>query len=175
VVATDLSAITAAREPLPVVLAAGEAASGLADMLQQFIEQTIADSPRKSQQARRLHGRALFRSVEDDAVCVCIHFAGNRIELRDGAEAPVTSPSITADFLTIAHLTSGQENPFRLLAQGKLNARFSVLQVPFLLRMLRFMRIESASRRATRKRWALATGAAAAAAAAAYWYVTVGR
>jgi ubiquinone biosynthesis protein UbiJ len=153
---------------MPVVLTGSEEASGLADMLQQFIEQTLADSPRKVQQARRLAGRAVFRSAEDEELCVGITFAGERIELHDGGTADAADAMITADFLTIAHLTSGQESPFRLLAQRKLKVRFSVLQVPFLLGMLRFMQIDSET---TPARW-LWPVAAAVVGAAIYWYVT---
>ena len=111
---------------MPVILTAGEDASGLADMLQQFIEQTLADSPRKVRQARRLAGHAVFRAAEDEALCVGITFAGERIELQDCSTPAAADAMITADFLTIAHLTSGQESPFRLLAQRKMRVRFSV-------------------------------------------------
>ena len=153
---------------MPEVLTGSEEVSGLADMLQQFIEQTLADSPHKVQQARRLAGRAVFRSAEDEELCVGITFAGERIELHDGGTADAADAMITADFLTIAHLTSGQESPFRLLAQRKLKVRFSVLQVPFLLGMLRFMQIDSET---TPARW-LWPVAAAVVGAAIYWYVT---
>jgi len=160
---------------MPVVLVGGEAASGLADMLQQFIEQTLADSPRKVRQARRLSGHAVFRSAEDDDICVRIAFTGDRIELHDGGAPAAADASITADFLTIAHLTSGQENPFWLLARRKLKARFSPRQVPFLLGLLRFMQIERPApvdqRHAWRLRW-LWPAAAVAVGGVLYWYVT---
>jgi hypothetical protein len=159
---------------MPVVLVGGDEVSGLADMLHQFIEQTLAASPRKVRQARRLAGHAVFRAAEDEALCVGITFAGERIEVRDGG-APVTAEgttaaTISADFLTIAHLTSGQESPFQLLVQRKLKAHFSVRQVPFLLRMLRFMQIEPATPSAKWMRW-IWPAAAAAAGGALYWYV----
>jgi predicted lipid carrier protein YhbT len=165
--------VDTASGAIPVVLTDGEHASGLADMLRQFIEQTLAASPRKARQARRLTGRAVFRSAEDEQVCVCLTFAGDHIELRDTSTPQPRDPWITADFLTVAHLTSGRENPFRLLAQRRLTVRFSVLQVPFLLRVFSFLRIESAPRRAIRAGWILATAAAAGTAVwAAYWYIT---
>ncbi len=172
----DLTAKTSGNHAITVELADAATASGLADMLHQFIEQTIADSPRKARLANRLNGRALFRAAEDEDVCVSIRFAGDHIELRDAQQVPAACPSITADFLTIAHLTSGQENPFRLLAQRRLKAQFSLVQIPFLVGMLRFMQLESASRRMARVRWALAgaAGAGAAALGAAYWYITAG-
>jgi hypothetical protein len=155
---------------MPVELIGGEDVSGLADMLHQFIEQTLAASPRKVRQARRLAGHAVFRAAEDEALCVGITFAGERIELQDGRTPNAADAMITADFLTIAHLTSGQESPFRLLAQRKLKMRFSARQVPFLLGLLRFMQIESEARRAARLRW-LWAGAAATAAAIAGMYL----
>ncbi len=170
--AADLTFATgAASGVVPVVLVGGESATGLADMLQQFIEQTLSESPRKVRQARRLAGRAVFRSAEDEEVCVCVTFAGTHIEVRDGIEVPAGVPSITADFLTIAHLTSGRESPFQLLARRKLRVRFSARRLPFLLGMLRFMRIESVAQRAIWARRALLTLAAAGAAGMAYWYV----
>ncbi|MFI5394008.1 MAG: SCP2 sterol-binding domain-containing protein [Candidatus Binatia bacterium] len=152
-----------------VVLSGDEPVSGLTDMLHQFIEQTLAASPRKRQLAQRLSGCTAFRSAEDEDLCVRITFADGRIELRDGTPKPGDA-MITADFLTIAHLTSGQESPLRLLARRKLKARFSVFQIPFLLRMLRFMQIESERPGATPLRWAW-LAAAAAAGGAIYWYV----
>jgi hypothetical protein len=151
----------------PVVLTGDAEPSGLADMLHQFIEQTLAASPRKVRQARRLAGHAVFRAAEDEALCVGITFAGERIELRDGSMPGAGDAMITADFLTIAHLTSGTESPFRLLARRKMQVRFSVLQVPFLLGMLRFMQIESET---SRGRW-LWPVAAAVAAGGLCWYV----
>src|SRR5512140_1818820 len=102
---------------MPVQLVGGDNVSGLADMLHQFLEQTLAASPRKVRQARRLAGHAVFRAAEDEALCVGITFSGERIELRDGGTPCARDAMITADFLTIAHLTSGQESPFRLLAR----------------------------------------------------------
>ena len=134
----------------PVVLA-GDSASGLADMLQQFLEQSLSASPRKLRQARRLSGRALVRSAEDEEVCVGITFAGNRIEIRDVGATPNGDASITADFLTIAHLTSGQENPFRLLVRGKLRASFGLSQILFLLRLLQLMQLETSATRRQRQ------------------------
>ena len=156
---------------MPVVLAGDAPVSGLADMLRQFIEQTLAASPRKARQARRLAGHAVFRAAEDEDLCVRITFTGNGIELRDGGIPSAGDALIAADFLTIAHLTSGQENVFRLVAQRKLTVRFSLLQIPFLVRMLRFMRIESEQPRTAWMRWVW-PAAAVAAAGALYWYVT---
>jgi len=116
-------------------------ASGLCHMLQQYFEQMLADSPAKRRLARELRGAAIFRAAEDEAIQVCIRFCGNRIELSDVDEEKAAGiASITADFLTIAHLASGQETPFALLARRRLRVRFRVGEIPFLLRMLGVMR-----------------------------------
>ena len=159
---------------MPVVLRGEEPVSGLADMLHQFIEQTLAASPRKQRLARRLVGAAVFRSAEDEDLCVRITFAGERIELHDGGIPGTGDAMITADFLTIAHLSSGQESPLRLLAQRKLKVRFSLLQIPFLVGMLRFMQIERERRSVSWVRWAGPAAVTALAAGTLYWYVTAG-
>jgi len=134
---------------IPVTIAAAgggeDEASGLAHMLHQFFEQTLGDSPEKRRLARKLRGDAIFRAAEDESIGVRIRFRGDRIELSDSDEdEPAGTASVTADFLTIAHLTSGQESPFALLARRKLRARFRPGDIAFLFRMLGFMRIADA-------------------------------
>jgi len=165
----DRDLVVAGGAAIPVVLTNGEGASGLADMLRQFLEQTLADSTRKQHQARSLRGDAVFRSAEDENVCVQIAFRGDRVELRDagGPDASETAV-ITADFLTIAHLASGREGPFSLLVRRKLRARFRLRQLPFLLNVLRFMRTSDQGERA-RRRWLAAVVAIGI--AALYWLI----
>lgn len=165
------AAMDTAADAVSVVVVDGDDASGLADMLRQFIEQALAESPRKVKQARALSGRAVFRSAEDQGVCVCITFARDQIELRDVEPERTAAPSVTADFLTIAHLAAGQQSPFRLLVQRKLKVRFRLSQIPFLLRVLRFMQIESEARRAVRIRRGLMIAAVVAFAGGACWYI----
>ena len=163
------------KAPLPVLLRGGESASGLADMLHQFIEQTLSDSATKQRLARRLAGETVFRAAEDPDVAVRIVFAGDRIELRDEVPGePCDAPSITADFLSIAHLTSGKEGPFSLLVRRKLRARLAPADLPFLLGMLRFMRIRPEERGGARVRRALLVAGAAAGVAALIWYFASG-
>ena len=147
-------------------------------MLHQFIEQTLSDSPSKERLARRLAGETIFRAAEDQDVAVRIVFAGDRIELRDVTPGEGRrSPSVTADFLSIAHLTSGRESPFSLLVRRKLRARIAPSDLPFLLGMLRFMRIraeERGSEPRARMRRALLVAGATAGFAALIWYFTSG-
>ncbi len=110
-------------------------------MLHQFLQQSLADSPNKRRQAERLRGRVVFTSAEDETIRVCIAFSGKVIEVFDVEDNSVTAPSITADFLSVAHLTTGQESPLALLRQRKLKLAFSWRELPFLLGTLRFMKL----------------------------------
>jgi hypothetical protein len=180
VVGGDLVAEGPTGSAVPVSIIGAAEVSGLADMLHQFLEQTLAESPLKAKLAGRLRGDVEFRAAEDEALFVRIVFAGDRIELHDrAAPEPTGAPrapgaSITADFLTIAHLTSGQESPLGLLARRKLRVHLTPRALPFLLGMLRFMRIERARppMRATRARWAWGAAATTAGGLALYWIVT---
>lgn len=126
----------------PVVLRDADSASGLADMLHQYLEQSLTESPGKVALARAISGQLVFRAREDESVCVLLAFDHERIEVRDIAEAPPGAPAVSADFLTVAHLTSGEESPFSALRERKLSLRFSLSQLPFLLRVALLLRLE---------------------------------
>jgi hypothetical protein len=148
-------------------------------MLHQFIEQTLDESPRKRRQAEKLNGEVAFRSAEDEEISVWIVFAGDRIELHDGPASSRAGTSITADFLSMAHLTAGQESPLGLWVRRKLKIRFSARQILFLLGVLRFMKIEATTKQGKREQsrtarvaWGWGAAAAVAGSAAIYWLVT---
>jgi len=177
-VGTHLTFVAPGDGAMAVVLNGDRKPSGLAEMLQQFIEQTLAQSPRKVRQARRLSGQAVFRAAEAEDVLVRIRFAGDRIELDDGGVLDPRDTLITADFLAIAHLTSGQEGPFGLLARRRLSARFSPSQLPFLVGLVHFMQIDGMRRAERRRAWASALWPAVVVAVgvgAVYWWMTAGR
>jgi len=110
-------------------------------MLHQFLEQTLETSADKVRQARRLSGTLHFRAAEDPSVCVRISFCGDRIEIQDRKQGDARAPSLTADFLSTAHLTTGQSSPLSLLLSGRLKMSFAPSEARFLLRVLRLMRI----------------------------------
>jgi hypothetical protein len=124
-----------------VVLVEPDAASGLADMLHQYLEQTLVADPGKQRAARAIAGCVVFRTVEDAAVCVTMTFARDRIEVCDGTAVP-GAPAISGDFLSIAHLASGQESPVRLLASRRLRVRARLVHVLLLWRVARLLRTE---------------------------------
>ncbi len=123
-------------------LANPETASGLADMLHQFVAQTLIASPAKTRQARALSGKLYFRAAEDPSLAVRLEFARGRIRVGDVPPEEVGRPALTADFLSIAHMTTGVESPARLLREKRIRADVSLSQGLFLMRALRFMRVE---------------------------------
>ena len=175
---THLTSVAPADGAMAVVLNGDREPSGLAAMLHQLVEQTLAESPRKLRQARRLSGEAVFRAAEAEDVFVRIRFAGDRIELDDGGVLDPRDTLITADFLSIAHLASGQEGPVGLLARRRLRARFSPSQLPFLVGLMRFMQIDGTRRAERRRAWASTLWPAVVGivgVGALYWCVTAAR
>jgi len=148
-----------------VILHGGDAASGLADMLHQFLVQVVAADPARARRAARMRGALLFRAAEDPEIRVRIAFTGDGIEVADapvgagdGTPPPTGGlPEITADFITIAHLTTGEEGPFQLLLARRLRVRMPWRRGPFLVRALRLMRLPPATPR--RRRWPLLAAA----------------
>lgn len=171
--APSVSAPPVSVSPVSVQLKGGDDASGLANMLHQYIAQNIEDSPKKQSQARSLRGTMVFRAAEDVDICVRITFERGRIMLEDTAAVPQGVPSITADFLTVAHLTTGERGPFGLLLTRKMRVRFSPRQMPFLHRALRFMQVpmERDSMAASWKWWLGVALLGGAMAALIYWFV----
>ncbi len=134
-----------------VELIGADSASGLADLLHQFLEQTVDASDQKAEAARALRGAVVVRAAEDEAIAVRIAFQGDRIELRDiGTEATGSTPSIQGDFLSVAHVTSGQASPMALVLSRQLRVSFGLGQLPFLFRVLGFMRVDDGSDRPRR-------------------------
>lgn len=132
-----------AAAPPAVVLEAPDEASGLADMLSQYLEQTVAGSARKARSARALRGDVVFRAEEDDQIAVRISFQGERIVLTDlGGSTLPGAPTIRGGFLAVAHVTAGQSSPLGALARRELAVRFSPAQLPFLVRVLGLLRLE---------------------------------
>ena len=157
-----------------VVLAAdADQASGLADMLHQFLEQLLDEDPAKARLARRMSGTLLFRAAEDESICVRLSFQRERVEVADHDGAANRWPALTADFLTTAHMTTGEESPFALVARRRMRVRCAPQHAPFLMRVLRLMRIPPRPEiaRARRLRWALVLTTATVAAIAAYWWL----
>jgi hypothetical protein len=124
-----------------VVLADADRASGLADMLQQYLQQTVESSTDKARAAGRIRGGVTVCAAEDAEVRVRVEFEGARIAIADADRA--APPSITGDFLSVAHLLSGEENAGALLIRRRIAVRCGLADVWLLWRVAGLLRIEA--------------------------------
>ena len=84
----------------PVTLIAGEQASGLANIVGQYLEQLIGESPQKRSEADALRGNLGLLAWEGD-VAITIVFSDDGIVIQEGLHGPdaVISGEVEALYL----------------------------------------------------------------------------
>ncbi len=123
----------------PVLLADGST-SGLASIVQQFLEQQLADSASRRRRAGRLRGR-LGLTATDYHASVTVEFCGSQIEVRDGSLEPLDA-SIAGPYRSLTELLQGRVDPLIEHLRGRLKVK-SRLRNPFLpLRVHRLMKLD---------------------------------
>ena len=124
---------------LEVMLADGST-SGLASIVQQFLEQQIADSASRRRRAARLRGR-LGLTATDYRVSVTVDFRGDQIAVCDGSKEPLDA-SIAGPYASLTALLQGRVNPLIEHLRGRLKVK-ARLRNPFLpLRVHRLMKLD---------------------------------
>ncbi len=93
---------------IPVTVVAGDEASGLANIIGQYLEQLLGDSAEKRADASSLRGRLGLRAREGD-VAVTIVFADGTIAIEEGLQAPDSVIGGEVEFLM--HMMAGRANP----------------------------------------------------------------
>lgn len=126
-------------EDVPVALAAGEAASGLAQMTGLYLQQTLADSAAKRRQARSLRGRLGLQTVEGD-VAITLAFDGGGISIEEGLVPPIDA-YIGGPFQLLMEALGGQANPYLEVLRRRLRVRPSLRRPLFALRAYNMMRL----------------------------------
>ena len=125
---------------IPVRLADGST-SGLASIVQQFLEQQLADSASRRRRAGRLHGR-LGLTATDYHASVTVDFRGDQIAVCDGSAEPLDA-SIAGTYRSLTELLQGRSNPLiehlrgRLKVTSRLRNLFLPLQVHRLMKLAR--------------------------------------
>ncbi len=99
---------TSANGSVPVNVVAGDEASGLANIIGQYLGQLLDDSPEKRSEAARLRGRLGLRAREGD-VAVTIVFADGTIAIEEGLQEPDSVIGGEVEFLM--HMMAGRANP----------------------------------------------------------------
>ena len=148
-----------AAEPpaVPVRLANG-AESGLASIVQQYLEQDLAEFPDKRRLARRLRGR-LAMTAKDYETTVTVEFGGGEITIWDGERAPLDA-SIVGPYWGLTRLLQGRANPIVEHIRGRLHVRSSLKRPLFPLHVHNLMKLppEEGARRPALA-WTLAAAA----------------
>ncbi len=129
--------------PVPVRLADG-AQSGLAHIVQQFLEQDQAEFEKKRRRAARLRGRIAMTASDHDTT-VTLDFKGNEIAIYDGMPGPVDA-SITGPHEALVRLLQGQTHPLLEHLRGRLRVRSRLGRLFFPLRLHRLMRLTEGDR-----------------------------
>ena len=129
-----------ATDPVPVHLADG-AESGLAQIVQQYLEQDQSDYEDKRRRATRLRGRVVM-TASDHEISVTLDFQGDRILVFDGKRLPVDA-SIAGPQIALVRLLQGEAHPLVEHLRGRLRVRSSMRR-PFLpLRLHGLMKLKT--------------------------------
>ena len=114
--------------PVRVRLAEG-AESGLANIVQQFLEQSLEESESRRRRARRLRGRVAMTAA-DHEMTVTLDFQGEEIVVWYGEQGPLQA-SIAGPHRALVGLLQGEGNPLLEHLKGRLRVRSS-FRKPFL-------------------------------------------
>lgn len=93
---------------VPVRTVAGDEASGLANIIGQYLEQILADSAEKRAEALSLRGR-LGLNARDSEVAITIVFDGADVSIEEGLNDP--DAVIGGDLEFLMHIMAGKANP----------------------------------------------------------------
>ena len=123
---------------IPVRLADGST-SGLASIVQQFLEQQLADSASRRRRAGRLRGR-LGLTATDYRASVTVDFRGDQIDVCDGSQEPLDA-SIAGPYRSLTELLQGRSNPLVEHLRGRLKVTSRLRNLFLPLRVHRLMKL----------------------------------
>ena len=123
---------------VPVALAANEEASGLANIVGQYLEQILADSPAKRAEAAALRGRLGLNAREGD-VAVTIVLADGGVVIEEGLHEPDAVIGGEVEFLM--HVLAGRANPIWEMGGGRVRVQSGLRHTPFAYRAYHLMRL----------------------------------
>jgi predicted lipid carrier protein YhbT len=126
-------------DPHVTVRLAEDASSGFASIVQQFLQQQLAESYKRRTRASRMRGR-LGLSATDYESSVTVDFRGDEIIVSDGSSEALDA-SIAGPYKSLTKLLQGRSNPLveHLLRHLKVSSRLGNLFFP--LRVHRLMKL----------------------------------
>ena len=127
-----------AATPVRVRLADG-AESGLANIVQQYLEQSLEESEQRRRRALGLRGRVAMTAA-DHEITVTLDFRGEEIVIWDGEQGPLQA-SIAGPHRALVGLLQGDGNPLLEHLRGRLRVRSSLRKPFFPLRVHGLMKL----------------------------------
>jgi hypothetical protein len=145
--------------PVRVRLADG-AESGLANIVQQYLEQSLDESEQRRRRALGLRGRVAMTAA-DHEVTVTLDFRGEEIVIWDGECGPLQA-SIAGPHRALVGLLQGEGNPLLEHLRGRLRVRSSLRKPFFPLQVHGLMKLPPEERdRRTPRSYVLVAGVVA--------------
>jgi hypothetical protein len=145
--------------PVRVRLADG-AESGLANIVQQYLEQNLEESEQRRRRAFRLRGRVAMTAA-DHEITVTLDFRGEEIVIWDGECGPLQA-SIAGPHRALLGLLQGEGNPLVEHLRGRLRVRSSLRKPFFPLQVHGLMKLPPEDRgRRTPRSYVLVAGVVA--------------
>ncbi len=123
---------------IPVIVVAGDEASGLANIIGQYLEQLLGDSVEKRADASSLRGRLGLHAREGD-VAVTIMFEGDNIAIEEGLQNP--DAVIGGDIEFLMHVMAGRANPAWEMLSRNMTIGARVRRPMFAYQAYRLMRL----------------------------------
>ena len=152
-------AVVSAQAAAVSVRLAEDAESGLAQIMEQFLQQNLAESEKKRRMALRLRGRIAMTDVDHDCT-VTLVFAEGGVAILDGPQHPLDA-TITGPYETLLRLLQGRANPLLEHVRGRLKVRSRVRRLFLPLHVHSLMKLEDEADKET-PAWLKGTGVAGA-------------
>ena len=112
--------------------------SGLGMMIGQYLEQNLAEFDYKVRQGLGLRGRVSV--TVEKGIAVTVTFDGSRIYLEDGIQGR-SDLHLMGSFVVLAGILSGQADPLREVARGRIKLGGIPRRPLMALKILRFLKV----------------------------------
>ncbi len=127
------------KDKISIRYSSEEKVNGLGMMIGQYLEQNLADSPKKVKQGLRLK---ICTAIEvDKGISITIHFSGDIILIKNGVADDVEL-FLKSNYLNLADVLSGKASPILEVVKGNVKiARMPVTKLRQVLLLLNFLKI----------------------------------
>lgn len=132
---------TGAAHGAPLWVRLDEAAdSGFANIVQQYLQQSLDESEKRRRRARQLRGRLAMTAIDHDQTVTLI-FTGDDVSILDGERIPLDA-SIRGPYATLVDLIQGEASPLISHFTGRIRVTSSRAKPLFPLHVHNLMKLE---------------------------------